>query len=190
MLAGHLNFLQSVYSLVRFLEAELTKRGWELVKNGGYAVTRNGYSSTLATFSDDWAISQAGIAFVQEGQATLRQGVTATQISSEGLDVLVFQVRWLDKSPEEPVVWHARLVAKPEGSGKTKKWEDYQSAVFNKLEPEPRPDGARSGNVRPGHVSRGGAAIVFTGRYGEVPVAEIENQEDVVSQLIEPALAG
>ena len=190
MLSGQRMFLENVYSLMRFLETEVTKRGWDLVKNGGYVITRNGYSSSLTTFSDEWAISQAGIAFVQAGQAALRQGVTSTQIPSEGIDILVFQVRWLSKAPEEPVVWHARLSVEPEGSTKPKKWEDYQSAVFNKLDPEARPDGARSGAVKPGHVSHGGAAIVFTGSYGEVPVAEIETQAEVVSQLIEPALTG
>ncbi len=190
MLSGHRMFLENVYSLMRFLEAEVTKRGWDLVKNGGYLITRNGYSASLTSFSNEWTISQAGIAFVQSGQAALRQGVTSTQIPPEGIEILVFQVRCLGKAPEEPVVWHARLSVDPKGSTKPKKWEDYQSAIFNKLEPEARPEGARSGAVKPGHVSRGGAEIVFTGTYFEVPVAEIENQEDVVSLLIEPALAG
>ena len=191
LLSGQRMFLENTYSLMRFIEADVTKRGWELVRNGGYGITRNGMGRGLTSFSSgDWVINQVGIAFVAAGQASLAQGVTNTQIPSEGLELLVFQVRWLDKSPEEPVVWHVRLVVEPEGSGKTKKWEDFQSYVFNKLEPEARPDGTRSGSVRPGRVSRERTSIVFAGSYGEVPVAEIETQEDVVSQLIEPALAG
>ncbi len=191
MLSGQRMFLENTYSLMRFIEADVTKRGWELVRNGGYGITRNGMGRGLTSFSSsDWVINQVGIAFVPTGQASLDRGRTTTQIPPEGLELLIFQVRWLDKSPEEPVVWYARLVAEPGGSTKTNKWEDYQSDVFNKLEPEARPDGTRLGDVRPGRVSGGKPAIVVTGSYGEVPVAEIETQEDVVSQLIEPALAG
>lgn len=188
MLAGQRTFLENVYSLMRFLEAEVTKRGWDLIKNGGYGVTRNGMGRRLTSFVD-WAVSQVGIAFVRPGQAQLVQGVTNTQIPPEGLDVLLFQVRWLDKAPGEPVVWHAKLLVEPKGSTKPKKWEDYQSAVFNRLEPAPRPDGVASGDVKPGEVPLGGTAIVFTGRYGEVPVVELLRQEDVISRLVEPALA-
>jgi len=189
MLSGQRMFLENTYSLMRFIEADVTKRGWELVRNGGYGITRNGMGRGLTSFSSgDWVINQVGIAFVAAGQASLAQGVTNTQIPSEGLELLVFQVRWLDKSPEEPVVWHAKVLVEPEGSKAPKKWEEYQSLVFNRLEPETR--GARSGSVKPGRGSISGAAIVFTGDYEEVPVAEIKTQEDVVSQLIEPALAG
>ena len=188
MLAGQRTFLESVYSLVRFLEAEVTRRGWDLVKPGGYGVTRDGKGTGLATFRD-WAISQAGIAFVRPGQAQLVQGVTNTQIPAEGLEVLVFQARWLDKAPGEPVVWHAKLAVEAEGPTKPRKWEDYQTMVFNRFEPEARQDETRAGNIRPGRASISGSAIVFTGRYAEVPVTAIQNEQDVVTQLVEPALA-
>jgi hypothetical protein len=190
MLAGHRTFLENVYSLMRLLEADVTKRGWDLVKNGGYGITRNGLGRGLTSFvSGDWAISQAGIAFVRPGQARLVQGVTNTQIPAEGLEVLAFQVRWLDKAPAEPVVWRAKFLAEPKGPTTPKKWEEYQSAVFYRLVPEARPDEASSGNIRPVQASVGGAAIVVTGSYAEVPVTAIQTQEDVISQLVEPALA-
>ena len=69
-----------------------------------------------------------------------------------------------------------------------RKWEEYQSMLFSRLEPEPRPDGTRSGNIKPARVSVYGAAIVVTGTYAEVPVASLLSQEDVISQLVEPAL--
>jgi len=188
MLADHRTFLENVYSLMRFVEAEVTRHGWELVKPGGYGVTRDGKGSGLATFRD-WAISQAGVAFVRPGHAQLVQGVTNTEIPADGLEVLIFQVRWLDKAPGEPAVWHARLTAEPEASTRPRKWEDYQTMVFNRLEPEARSGEARAGNVRPGRASISGSAIVFTGRYAEVPVTAIQNEQDVVSQLVEPALA-
>ena len=190
MLAGQRTFLENIYSLMRFLEAEVTKHGWDLIKNGGYGITRNGMGRGLASFiSADWTISQAGIAFVRAGQAQLVQGVTNTQIPADGLEVLAFQVRWLDKAPAEPVVWHAKFLAEPKGPTTPKKWEEYQSAVFYRLQPEARPDETRSGNIKPGQASIGGAAIVFTGSYAEVPVTAIQTQEDVISQLVEPALA-
>jgi len=189
ILAAHRTFLESVYSLMRFLEAEVSKHGWEIVKNGGYAVTRNGTGRGLATFSSgDWVTSQVGIGFVRAGQAHFAQGVTATQIPAEGLELLAFQVRWLDKAPGEPVVWHVKLRVDPEGSAPRRKWEEYQTTVFNRLEPEARPDGARSGDIKTGRASIGGAAVTFGGRYAEVPATAIETQEDVVSQLVEPAL--
>lgn len=190
MLAAHRTFLESVYSLIRFLEAEVTKRGWDLVKNGGYGITRNGAGRGLANFTwGDWVTTQVGIAFVPEGQAVFKQGVTNTQIPPEGLQVLVLQIRWLDKAPEEPVVWHTKLLVAPEGPKEPKKWEEYQTLVFNRLEPEARPASARAGDIKPGRASISGAAIVFTGTYCEVPVTAIETQEDVISQLVEPALA-
>lgn len=187
MLAGHRTFLENVYSLMRFLEAEVTKHAWTLVKPGGYGVTRNGKASGLATFRD-WAISQAGIAFIRADRADVAEGITTTQIPAEGLEVLVFQVRWLDKAPGEPVVWHAHLVVEPEGSTKPRKWEDYQTMVFSRLEPEGRPGEEGAGNIRSGRVPLSGTAIVFTGRFQEVPVTAIQTEEDVISQLIEPAL--
>ncbi len=188
MLSGQRMFIENIYSIMRFLEADVTKRGWDLVRNGGYGITRNGMGRSLTSFSSaDWVINQVGIAFVSAGKASLFQGASTTQIPPDGLELIVFQVRWLDRSPEEPVVWYARLHAEPEESGKTRKWEEYQSLVFNRLEPESRE--TRSGNIKAGRAVISGSAIVFTGDYCEVPVAEITNQEDVVSQLIEPALA-
>ena len=100
MLAGHRMFLENLYSLFRFLEGEATKSGWELVKNGGYGVTRNGAGRGLTNFSSaDWVTTEMGIGFVSSGLARFAQGVTNTDISTEGLDLLFFQARWLDKSP-------------------------------------------------------------------------------------------
>lgn len=190
MLAGHRMFFENLYSLFRFLEGEITKNAWELVKNGGYGVTRNGMGRGLASFaSGDWLTTQMGIAFVAAGSARLVQGTTNTKIPEGGLNLLFFQGRWLDKSPEEPVIWHGRLRVEAEGATAPRKWEEYQSIVFSRLEPEGQPDGARSGNTKPGRASISGAAVVFTGTYSEVPVASILSQEDVMSQLVDPALA-
>jgi hypothetical protein len=190
VLAAQRTFLENVYSLLRFVEAEATKSGWELVRNGGYGITRNGMGRGLTSFATgDWAISQAGIAFVRPGQAQLVQGVTNTQIPPEGLELLVFQVRWLDRAPAEPVVWYGKLLVEPEGTAKPRKWEEYQNMVFFRLEPDVRSSETRAGNVRPGRASISGSAVVFTGRYAEVPVTAIQNEQDVISQLVEPALA-
>ncbi|MBI4318025.1 MAG: hypothetical protein HY675_06010 [Chloroflexi bacterium] len=42
MLNGQRTFPENVYSLMRFLEAEISKHGWEMGKNGGYDNARNG----------------------------------------------------------------------------------------------------------------------------------------------------
>jgi hypothetical protein len=195
MLAGHRMFLENVYSLMRFLETQLGKGGWTLVKLGGvYGVTRNGLGSGLASFTKaDWVTNHAGIAFVRpESTSSGPYGATITHIRQDGLQVCVFQVRWLDKSPHEPVVWHVKLQvdrSKPESDDawSAKKWEDYQTDVFRKLERDGFPGGAPSGTVKSGTVAKGGAEIVFTGQYMEVPVSSILTQEDALALLVVPA---
>jgi hypothetical protein len=193
MLAGHRTFLENVYSLMRFLEAQVGQAGWTLVKPGGfYAATRSGVGSGLASFAKaDWVATYAGIAFVRAGATEI--GGTITRIPRAGLDVLVFQVRWLDKAPQEPVVWHAKLQVernRPEAdeAWSTKKWEDFQTEVFRKLEREGPPDGAPSGTVKPGTVVRTGTEILFAGQFTEVPVSSLLSQEDAMALLVEPAL--
>jgi hypothetical protein len=94
MLGGQRVFLENIFSMMRFLEADLTKRGWELIKNGGYGVTRNGRGSALTNFaSADWVLTQIGIAFVRAGQSKMEAGVTVTPIPTDGrLDLLAFLV--------------------------------------------------------------------------------------------------
>jgi hypothetical protein len=190
MLDGYRMFLENVYALLRFLETEVTRQGWELVKNGGYAVTRNGLGRGLSSFtSADWVTNEAGIAFVGTGKASMVKGATNTPVPATGLEVLVFQVRWLEKSPAEPVVWYARLHVEPE-EALSKKWEDYQSQVFARLDPAAADDDTHAGAVQPGRVSLSGEAIVYSGRYVAVPVAGLQTQEDIVVRLLQPALSG
>lgn len=189
MLAGHRMFFENLYSLFRFLEGEMTRNGWDLVRNGGYGVTRNGMGRGLTSFATgDWVTTQMGIAFVPAGSSQVVQGTTNTKVPQDGLNLLFYQGRWLDKSPEEPVIWHGRLLVEAEGAATPRKWEEYQSIVFSRLEPEARNAGIRSGNVKAGKASISGTAIVFTGAYAEVPVASLVSQEDVISQLVQPAL--
>jgi hypothetical protein len=189
MLAGHRLFFANLYAMFRFLEAEVTKRSWDLIRNGGYGVTRNGMGRSMTNFaSADWITTQMGIAFVRTGLARSNEGVTNTDIPVEGLDLLFFQARWLDKSPDEPAIWHGRLHVEAEGSKPLRKWEEYQTTVFYRLEPYGRADGVTSGDIKPGRVSFKGSVLLFTGTYVEVPVASLLSQEDMVSQILEPAL--
>jgi hypothetical protein len=194
VLGTHRSFMENVHSLMRFLDSELSKRGWKLLRPGGsYGVTRDGYGVSFAAFAS-WITTHAGLVFVPAGQSTL--GSTANTISrvqESGLQVLVFQVRWLDKSPQEPVVWHARLRVEREAPvddprWADRKWEDYQNDALSKLEPERPDDGTRSGAIRPVRVSKG-VSILLTGCYSEVPVVEIQTAQHAVSLLVEPALA-
>ena len=157
---------------------------------GGYGITRNGMGRGLANFSGaDWTTTQSGIAFVDPDQSSFAQGSTTTQIPTEGLALLCFQVRWLDKSPDEPVVWRMRLVVEPEGEKEPKKWEEYQSALLARLEPASRAAGERSGDIKPGKVTVASRPIVYKGSYSEVPVMELQSIENVMTGLVEPAIA-
>jgi hypothetical protein len=187
MLAGQRVFLENVFSLMRFLEAELTKRGWDLIRNGGYAVTRNGSGHGLTSFaSADWVVTQAGIAFVRSGVSELATGRTATQIPAVGqLELLAFQVRWLDKAPGEPVVWRANLAVESPPDKPARKWEEYQSSVFDRMMPDVGEGTGSSGLIRPIRFTGGGESVVVTGDFVAVPVASIASQQDVISLLID-----
>lgn len=187
MLAGQRMFLENIFSLMRFLEADLTKRGWDLIKNGGYGVTRNGRGVGLTNFaSADWVLTQMGIAFVRAGHATMEAGVSVTQVPAGGrLDLLAFQVRWLDKAPGEPVVWRANLSLESLGEKPPKKWEEYQTWVFNRLEPDLTNATASSGPIKPVKYASAGVSVVVMGEFIAVPVTSITSQQDVVSYLID-----
>lgn len=197
MLGGYRTFMESVHSLVRLLETEISRQGWKLVKLGGvYGVTRNGLGSGLANFiKADWVTTYAGISFVSEAQTSLgAYSATITPIPSEGLDLLLFQVRWLDMAPPEPVVWHVRIHvdrSRPDAAEgwQGRKWEDYQTDVFRRLERDNPLSTSQSGAIKPGRVTKNGAEIVFAGQYTEVPVTELLSPEDAQSKLIQPALA-
>lgn len=188
MLVAHRTFLENIYSLVRFLEGEVTKRGWELVKNGGYGISRNGAGRALSNFaSADWFMTEAGVAFVPQGKVKLHRGATHTDIPDTGLDMLAFQVRWLDKSPSEPVVWRAKLSVTRLGPQKDTKWEDYQNWAFNSLEPF---DETKQGTIKPMTLwwKKDVEGVQIEGTYVAIPVDQIRNEKDVVHLLVEPAV--
>ncbi len=190
VLEAYRTLLENVYSLMRFLETEVFKHQWVLVKPGAYIVTRNGTGRGLASFATgDWVTTEIGVAFVPAGRTKVGSYFTQTMIDASGLDLLAFQVRWLDKSPAEPVVWIARLHVELQGSGKRCMWEHYQTGVFAQLEPEVRGQ-ARSGQIQPGKAVSQGTAISYTGTYTEVPLARLQTREDVVALLLEPVLSG
>jgi hypothetical protein len=188
MLAGQRMFLENVFSLMRFLEVELTKRGWDLIKNGGYGVTRNGRGAGLTSFaSADWVLSQIGIAFVRAGQSKMEAGGSVTPIPADGrLDLLAFLVRWLDKAPGEPVIWRASLALESLGDKPPKKWEDWQTWLFSRLEPDLASGTETIGPIKPVKLASAGVSILATGGFVAVPVTSIMSQQDVVSYLIEP----
>lgn len=188
MLSCYRKFLESVYALMRYLEAELTKREWELVRNGGYAVSRNGLGAGLANFAKaDWLPTQIGIAFVRPGLAVPVAGTTNTQIPAEGLEVLFFQVRWLDKSPGEPAVWYGKLTVVPEGPGQVKKWEEYQNQVLRVLEAEN--SSRRTGRIKEFKMGPSGTAITVTGEFTPVPLTELRNEQDIFNMLVSPIVS-
>ena len=186
MLTAHRMFLESIHSLMRYLETALAQHEWQLIRPGSYSVTTDGYGRGLARF--DWAMSHAGVAFVPKNQTSLTQGSTRTEIPSMGLELLVFQVTCLDRSPGEPVVWYAGLRVAPVGDTPSHKWEDYQSTVFGRLQPGSTDAEATSGSIRPETVTLKGTTVSITGSYAEVPVAQLLTEQDVATQLVAPAL--
>jgi hypothetical protein len=189
--ASYRTFLENVFALMRYLEAELTKHDWEMVRGSGYAVTRNGWGSGLASFaSADWAITEIGIALVPVGLAKTTTEYTNTPVPKDGLVVLYFQVRWLDKSPDGPAVWFGRLIATPGPSGEARKWEEHQTEAFKRLEAANLSESeAGSGALKPFQVAKSGLQVNVVGDYTAVPVTELLNESDVARKLVQPALA-
>jgi hypothetical protein len=189
MLKAHRTFLENIYALMRLLETELTKQGWELVKpNGYYCVTTNRIGMGLAEFY--WSLDHIGIAFVGKGHATAEKDGTKTLIPEEGLEVLAFQVRWLHKSPEQPVVWRVRLRLRPAlESPPPTNWEAYQDDVFRGWQAA-KPNGAASEALQFSiPVRKERSSISLDGTYHEIPVAQLLTREDVDTLLIQPALS-
>ena len=61
MLGAYRLFMENVFALMKFLESEMSKRGWDIVKNGGYGVTRNGFGRGLTNFTTaEWLTTQTG----------------------------------------------------------------------------------------------------------------------------------
>jgi hypothetical protein len=95
-------------------------------------------------------------------------------------------VRWLDKAPGEPVVWRANLSLESLGDKPPKRWEEYQTWVFNRLEPDLASGTESSGPIKPLKYTGAGVSVVVTGRLIVVPVTPILSQQDVVCYLIDP----
>ena len=197
MLDGQRIFFEAVFALMRTLEAEVGKRGWRLVRIGGvYGVTRNGRGTGLSTFAKaDWVASQISLAFVPTTKTTSGPyGSTITRVPPDGVEALVFQVRWLDKAPREPVLWSVRLRIERAGAGDEAawakpKWEDYQTEALNCLEANEKVERAPHGELKRGNVIRSGIGIAYTGRFLEIPVVQLDGPSDVASKVIEPTFA-
>lgn len=183
-------FLENVYALMRFIETEVTKRDWEMVKYFGYAVSRNGTGLGLTNFATaDWIVNCVGLVFVPSGVSKSQPGAsnTDTPIPPTGLELLYFQVRWLDKAPMGPTVWFGRLKVVPSNDKEARKWEEYQSHAMRRLEPRPS-DNASRGSIAPFRLAAKGSAVIVEGDYVTVPILELGSEQDVMSRLVLPAL--
>lgn len=189
VLTSYRTFLENIFALMRFLESELSKRGWALMRGSGYAVTRNGWGSGLASFaSADWFMTEIGICLVQPGAGQLSGGYTVTLIAAEGLELLYFQVRWHEKSPAGPAVWFGRLQVTLGPKEEARKWEEYQTEAFKRIEPGPGTEADGRGSIRPFQVTRTRLTVNVTGTYTAVPVTELLNEDDVVRRLVLSAI--
>ena len=136
----------------------------------------------LARF--DWPVTKIGIAFARRGTTVAVGGATNTALPPEGVDILVFQVRWLDQAAEEPVVAAISLHAESVGADAPVRWEDHQTRVLNHFEPDRTGDGTQPRTIKSGTVSNRGIAIAYSGAYLEVRVAQLLSQDKVMTELV------
>jgi hypothetical protein len=186
VLLAYRTFFENIYSFIRLVERKMDKRGWALIKNGGYGVTRNGTGGGLGDF-DNWVTTRIGVAFVDRDQTTTNGGVTNTIIKPAGLALVAFQLRWTSEASLEPVVWGMRLVVRAVGPKPPQKWEEYQSAVFARVDA----DGDRTRSV--GALNATAVAVKATtiqveGRYVEARLRDVNGEEDVMKGLISRTL--
>lgn len=195
VLAAQRMFLSNVYEMLRVLERETTQRGWTLIRPNGYVVARNGWGSSLASFSSgDWVLTQLGLAFVDDQRTALdaSTGSTVTDVGRQ-LELLAFQVRWLDKSPEEPVVWAMKLLAIPEtDGGGPKRWEAFHAGVFNRVKAdESGVDQSAINRLVELNLSaaKGAGRLLVSGCYRQVALAVLQSPSDVVDRVINPGVS-
>jgi hypothetical protein len=183
-------FLAKVYSIMRFIESEVKKRGWSFIENGGHAVDRNGRSRQFSKFdSDDWVTSFMGICFVRPEEDDPKETTKWTTIPPNGLDIVFFQVRWLDKSPGEPTVWYGELHVEPVKGKKAGKWQEYQTKAFRRIEPDPRTASSGHGDIVSFRQNYGNSSqVIVSGHYSSVPLVELVAEADILKRIVNPAL--
>lgn len=188
ILDGYREFMENVFRLACFLETEMDRRGYALVRPGGYYATRSGLGSGLTNFAgNDWVTNHVGVAFTRKDRTSFAGGVSTTTIQ-EGLDLILFQVRFLDRSPEEPVIWRVALHVTP-GEGTPEKWEKYQTLAYKKLQAPSSSSNESVFDIQPASVRISGTSVDIKGHVQAVPVMDISDSEDVIRLLLNDPLS-
>jgi hypothetical protein len=155
---------------------------------------RNGGGSGLQ--STDWIQTYLGLPFVAKSVPTARKAYqnntssVVTSIPEDGLPVLLFQIRWLDKTGgRPPVVWAVAAHASVDPF-RPAEFEPYYYNVFSRLESQQAPSTDSPGTIEP-LVSRPAKypSLSLRGAYIEVPLASLKTETDVDRLLIAPAIA-
>lgn len=181
LLELHYKFIIRAYELLRSVQRLIP--GEELAAVWPSPI-RNGGESKFT--GQDRVQSYMGTAFVSRD---LRKG--KIEIPADGLPLLVFQLRWLERSPEEPVIWAVKALAK--ATAHPSYGEHYYSELFRQLA---RPSGLdRSGPFElPEWEAKSTAKeapnrkILLSGLAIEVPFADLKTEADVAEKLFGPAM--
>jgi hypothetical protein len=185
VLDTHRQFIVQSYSLLRFIQGELQRNGLRLVQGTG--VARNGSGSGLNAV-DDWVQTYVGLPFVSSTAPTeTRGGSRLSVVSSDGLRVLLIQIRWLSKANNgAPAVWVVDGKATVEQDEETVGFEPYYWSVFSKLE---RHD-VLADRIAPitSRPLKKYPLLAFDGRLREFPLVTLGNEDDVRTGLVAPAL--
>lgn len=186
LIEGHQVFLEGVFNALKSIEELMAQRSdWALVQHNGHAVARDGWGENFANFpAADWVMTHAAIAFAPSSR--LQEGsTTVTPIDTDGLPIVGFQARWLEKSPVQPTLWGLALTARLKSGDSTGKWESYHRNFFNQVssnDEAPRFDE----DVKPGQKASGVA--VARGQYISVPLTKITNEAYLQTKVIDRTL--
>jgi hypothetical protein len=144
MLELHRSFIERGYFLLKFVQGEFAPHGLRLVQYGGAA--RNGFGAGLPIWIRMGAVSYLGIALVPDATPTVsKQGSRLTVVPDEGLRCLLFQIRWLERSREQPVVWIVDLHVNDVAPESRVELEPYYAILFKNLQADPKSGLPRAG---------------------------------------------
>jgi hypothetical protein len=193
LLELHRDFIERCYSLLIHIQGRLDRHyNYRSVQWTGAA--RNGSGGGLQ--STDWIQTYLGLPFVAKSIPSAKKmypnntSSVVTNIPEGGLEVLLFQVRWLDKAlGKPPVMWGVAAHASIEPY-RPVEFEPYYYNVFSKLEAQQPPDvDGTPGTIEP-VVSKPGKypPLTLRGTYIEVPLASLRSESDVDRLLLNPSI--
>ncbi len=187
MVQVHAAFVTRAYELLRSVQNLV--RDDELTVIYPTSAARNG-NGTSFSLQQEWVQSYLGIVFVRSRFREKRPGGWYTQLPAEGFDLLVVQLRWLERSPREPMVWAIRARA---SSTEACDLEPYYYDMFKNI-PQIAEASANEIPVRLQWTAKSpakdssGRVVTLVGSAIRVPFADLRTERDVLEKLVQPAM--